>query len=289
MSALDDIIAGRRFVRPVTRADPALNINQWASFFNYGGSTYPFMVNQSLVGNKEKIEHSFMAYANSLYRSNGVVFAVEGVRMRLFSEARFQYQQMRNGKPGKLFGTNDLELLEEPWPGGTTRDLLARAMQDVDIGGNFYAVICDSDGVPMSDRTSRGPAAQIKRLRPDWTVILLGSQDELDTDGQNYDFGAIDTEVIAYLYRPEGGNGGNKMVTLHVEDVIHWAPIPDPIATYRGMSWMTPIMREVMADSAATNHKLAFFENGATPNLVISMDPSITEKAFNAWINTFRH
>jgi hypothetical protein len=30
-----------------------------------------------------------------------------------------------------------------------------------------------------------------------------------------------------------------------------------------------------MADGAATTHKLKFFENGATPNMVVSLDPSI--------------
>jgi hypothetical protein len=275
---------------PKERADPQLNINQWASFFNYGGSTYPFFVNGSLVGNKETIPHSFMAYANSMYKSNGAVFAVEAVRLMLFSEARFQFQQIRGGRPGALFGTQALSILETPWSGATTGDLLARAIQDVDIGGNFYGVLTDAEGVPMSKSNQRGGQQQIKRLRPDWTSILLGSPQDLDTDTppEMLEFGAINTETIAYIYRPEGGNGGAPVQTLNVEDVVHFAPIPDPIATFRGMSWLTPVMREIMSDSAATNHKLAFFENGATPNLVVSMDPSITEKAFEAWIKVFR-
>jgi hypothetical protein len=31
--------------------------------------------------------------------------------------------------------------------------------------------------------------------------------------------------------------------------------------------------REIDADVAATTHKLAFFENGATPQLVLSLGP----------------
>ena len=38
------------------------------------------------------------------------------------------------------------------------------------------------------------------------------------------------------------------------------------------MSWLTSIMREVYADQAATQHKLKFFEGGATPNLAVSVD-----------------
>src|SRR5439155_2794947 len=56
---------------------------------------------------------------------------------------------------------------------------------------------------------------------------------------------------------------------------------------FRGMSWLTPIVREVMGDSAATTHKLKFFEQGGTPNMVVSLDASITKEAFDAWRKTF--
>ncbi len=50
------------------------------------------------------------------------------------------------------------------------------------------------------------------------------------------------------------------------------------------MSWITPIIREVMGDKATTDHKLRFFENGATPNLVVKLD--ITDIAkFNSWVD----
>jgi hypothetical protein len=44
------------------------------------------------------------------------------------------------------------------------------------------------------------------------------------------------------------------------------------------MSWLTPVIREVMADKAATDHKLQFFENGATPNLIVKFDLDSVEK-----------
>jgi phage portal protein BeeE len=55
------------------------------------------------------------------------------------------------------------------------------------------------------------------------------------------------------------------------------------------MSWLTPIVREVMSDSAATSHKLQFFENGATINLAITLDPSKTIEQFRQWVKEFRH
>jgi hypothetical protein len=35
------------------------------------------------------------------------------------------------------------------------------------------------------------------------------------------------------------------------------------------MSWMTPAIREIQGDVLASAHKVKFFENGATPNLVV--------------------
>jgi phage portal protein BeeE len=53
------------------------------------------------------------------------------------------------------------------------------------------------------------------------------------------------------------------------------------------MSWITPIVREVMADKAATDHKLSFFENGATPNLVVKLDVQDLER-FKGWVEEFK-
>lgn len=39
---------------------------------------------------------------SAYYSSNSVVFACAMVRMLLFSEARFQFQHMRGGRPGDL-------------------------------------------------------------------------------------------------------------------------------------------------------------------------------------------
>ena len=35
------------------------------------------------------------------------------------------------------------------------------------------------------------------------------------------------------------------------------------------MSWLSPLLREIMADEAMTAHRLKYFEHGGTPNLVI--------------------
>jgi phage portal protein BeeE len=202
------------------------------------------------------------------YKSNGVVFACMLVRQLLFSEARFQFRQMRNGRPGDLFGTQALGVLEKPWPGGTTGDLLTRAIQDADLAGNFFCV-------RRADR--------IRRLRPDWVTIVLGSRTDSSVVA-----GDIDAEVMGYLYHPGGRGSGKTPVTLGANEVAHFAPIPDPVSSYRGMSWLTPVIREIAGDSAATQHKIRYFENGATPNLVVSLDADIELQVFREWIELFK-
>lgn len=200
----------------------------------------------------EEYASTFAGYIQAAYQSNGPVFACSLARMWLFSEARFQWRQFRSGRPGQLFGTEDLNVLERPWPNGYTGDLLTRMEQDVTGGGNFYA---------------RRSGDTLQRMRPDWTVIVIGSNMDVDDPAA-----ALDAEIAGYVYYPGGKGSGADPIAIPVEEVVHYAPIPDPLARFRGMSWLTPIFREIYSDSAATTHKLKFFEGGATPNLAISVD-----------------
>jgi hypothetical protein len=115
--------------------------------------------------------------------------------------------------------------------------------------------------------------------------IVIGVED--GTDDPDVDPVAdLDGVVVGYLYHP-GGIGRNKPVALLAEDVAHFAPIPDPLASYRGMSWLTPVVREVMGDKQATVHKNKFYQQGATPNMVIKggwTDPDVLRK----WTALFR-
>ena len=67
-------------------------------------------------------------------------------------------------------------------------------------------------------------------------------------------------------------------MTFLRDQIMHFAPIPDPLASYRGMSWLTPIIREIQADSQATLHKESSFQNGATPNMIVKLDVNNVEK-----------
>jgi hypothetical protein len=247
---------------------PLLTVDDYASMLTYGGLNY-MLGPQTLAGEKQEApDASFAGYVQAAYQSNGVVFACMLARLLLFSEARFQFRRMRSGRPGELFGSSELKPLEQPWPNGTTGDLLARMIQDADVAGNFYA--------------ARRPGGRVKRMRPDWVTIVLGSE----TD-EEYDPNGIDADVIGYLYKPGGPMSRSEPVPLLPSEVVHFAPIPDPLARFRGMSWLTPVVREIMADGAATSHKLKFFENGATPNMVVSLKDVKNDDAFRRWIRAF--
>lgn len=254
--------------RPEARVSgSSLSLQQVIDLFSFGGHTYPLFGAGSLVGQAEEITGDWDGLIRGAYKRDGVVFAVMLTRMLLFSEARFAFRRRTNGRAGDLFTNDSLRLLEHPYPGGKTSDLLSRAIQDTDLGGNWF-------GVRM-----RGG---IRRLRPDWVTIILGSQEDPDNAGQ-----ASDAEVVGYLYHPGGHASADRVESFLPDEVAHWAPIPDPDFAFRGMSWLWPVIREVMADVEMTEHQLRFFEKGATPNMVVSFAPEIEPEQFEAWVKAF--
>lgn len=250
---------------------PTLSVSEYADLlgqFTYGGVQY------TLPGDKQEDIDSgvFREIVRAAYKQNGVVFACMLVRMMVFSEARLQFRSRNNGRPGALFGSSSLGMFEKPWPGATTADLMKRLIQYADLAGNSFVA---------RRRLSNGQTG-CRFLRSDWTHMILGS----DTD-ESIRAWDVDCEVIGYKYQPGGPASGRPPQWFLANEVAHFAPIPDPEAQFRGMSWLTPVVREIMADKAATTHKLKFFENGATPNLIVKLNVDDLQK-FRAWVKNFR-
>lgn len=247
--------------RSLTRAEPdrIVSIDEVASYFTFNGVQYGLGLDMTMPRDgQEEISPQFLDITRRAYKRSGAVFACVLVRMLLFSEARFAWN--RQGQD--LFTTDALAPLQEPWPNATTRNLLARMEQDLSLAGNFFGVL------------RPGPNHQyIKRMRPDWVTIVSASRNVPD-DPEADD---LDAEVIGYAFHPGGRYSGSDPVFYTVEEVAHYAPVPDPEASWRGMSWLQSIITEVRADKAATEHKLKFFENGATPNLVVVADARAKE------------
>jgi hypothetical protein len=93
------------------RAFAPITLDQWANYFSFNGNDY--VVQGGTPSSKgEPIEANFQGYVQGAYKSNGVVFACMAARQLLFSEARFQFRQLRGGRPGDLFGSTELAILE---------------------------------------------------------------------------------------------------------------------------------------------------------------------------------
>jgi hypothetical protein len=229
------------------------NIDAWisdylvpANEFNYNNHVYPLGLNQTMVADRTKeISTTLPGYMAAL-RACPPAFAAQMVRALVLSQARFTFRNNRISRnPGRLFGTSALAPLEKPWPNATTGELLARMEWHAGLAGNAY----------VTTRTQ----GRLRVLRPDWVMIVYGSQQEPEDAAQ-----ALDGEVIGYVYCNGGiAQNRNDMHTLLPDEVAHWSPLPDPENAGIGMSWITPAIRDIQGDRAATDHKLRFFENGA--------------------------
>jgi Phage portal protein len=225
-----------------------LSLDEYASWFGYGGTEYPLL--QTTYG---QVDQERIAWtADWAARTSGPVSSLIYARLRVFSQVRFQWARFSGAQPGDLFGTADLKILEQPWPGGTTSDLLARMEWDASAAGNAY---------------TRRRGSSLFRLRPAWVIIVLGSQENTPEPWL-----AADTTVAGYLWVPPGG----QPKFFQPSQVAHYAPLPNPDAHFLGESWISPVLRDLQADQMAVEHKYKFFENGATPNLAIRFDPSVT-------------
>lgn len=272
---LTDTLA--RWLNPSVQRSSPLSFDDWMSYFTWQGAQYGVpLFSQTLIGDREQIDESYSGLIQQVYRQNGVVYAVEMVRVMLFAEARFMFRELGpDGRPGKLFGGRDgrnaafrgLQLLAEPWPGATTADLLARCLLNADFGGTAFVV--------------RRPN-RLRVPRPDWMTVVIGSPNA------NADANDLDAEVVGFIYHPGGRHSGRTPITLLPETVAYFTPMPDPQGFVRGVPWMTPVVRDIAGDSAMTGHKLKYFEQGATPNLAVALDADISLHDAREWIELFR-
>lgn len=196
---------------------------------------------------REPVLPQLTAFAQQAYASSSPVFSASLVRMALFSEARFAFQ----AKDDKhLFGNQSLAKLEVPFgPGTTTGHLLARMEQDAFLMGQAY--IWDPPG-----------EGRLVRLRPDW-VTIVSEVVRVAPDGWYRRPAGFWFQPPASLFSRDEG------FMVPAGEVVHWAPIPDPLADFRGMAPLTPVVRDVQGDDAMARFKIRYLANNATPNIVI--------------------
>lgn len=243
-------------------------------FWSLASARYPW--GSGSTPTQERIENDFEGYVNGAYKRDGVIFGCIDRRQQVFSQARFQWREFRNGRPGDLFGSSELSLLENPWPNGTTGELLAYMEIVASLTGNAYLTTTDERG-RIGNASIGKPGRRIAKMRPDWTTLVI--------DAPSGDPFNVDARVVAYLYRTRGADDPSKALTLLPSEVVHFSPKPDPLARFRGMSWLTPILREIESDTSATKHKLNYFNNAATPALVVKGIKAADRNQFNAIVD----
>lgn len=255
------------------RSHPVSSFQDLVNWYQItGGGTFQTGVRTTMVGeDSEGIPANLEGLTESALKANSIVWTLEMLRMAIFSEARFAFRSIQGSRPGPFLPTT-IDILRKPWPNGTTGDLATAMIVDADVAGNAFIV---------------NAAGELVRLRPDWVTILL--EDRRFGRTSSGEIGRLGKRLTGYAYTEGGVGSGNEPVVLMPNEVAHFAPFPDPTASFRGMSWMTPVVREIKADNQATDHKSAFWQNAATPNAKISFDPAIvkTQDQMDEWIDVF--
>jgi phage portal protein BeeE len=205
----------------------------------------------------EPIENDYTSFVQRGLKDNGIVFAAVAARLFLFAQGKLGLRNIRTSETRDL-PPRAANVVRRPWPNGSQSELLSRIEQDQSMGGNYYLYQAAPD--------------RWQRLRPDWVDIVL------DPRGQ---------ELAGYLYHQGGRHLQNPRVILP-EEMAHGSPIPDPLAAFRGMSWVTAVVREVLGDTAMNTHKLKFFENAATPNLLLRFMQTLSDPVRDRLENTLK-
>lgn len=209
----------------------------------YNGSRY--LLSNSSYG---PMESSWPSGEKAAVTSNGMVYGLTRKRVEVFSQARLTWKRLGTGpKPmsADVFTTADLAALDNPV------QMLARMELDVACAGNSYWV---RRGVTMH------------RLPPEWVSIVIFSDLEVDDPSQ-----AWDARLGGYVFKPPTDPGE---VFLPGE-VAHYRPEEDPDSRFRGMSWVRPAMEDIATANGARRFLTKFFENAATPNMVVKFPPEV--------------
>jgi hypothetical protein len=246
-----------RLLEPLVRranidGQPArsLTMSDWAKFFSFDGHQY---ITGASGSRPDQVDGSFVDHIQKIHNRHGIVAAAVEARALLMSQVRFKFRRV----DGTLYGNRDLSILERP--GSTTRPAMLKALE--------YDVSYSGTGV-VGRRGNR-----LFRLSPAHTTFVLASESEPSWDGELLT-APFDAETVGVIYDASHGRSSGHLESFQRGEFAVYAPEPDPLHPWRGLSWVTSVVREIMLDGQVTSHEGKFFENAATPSLVFLMDPS---------------
>lgn len=247
-----DLLFGKK---AETRGVPA-PADAWWMFQNstYFSPWYSYQDNKVVAP-----DGSFDPLVTQLHYAHPIISAAVVKRAGLLSELVFKWKSLQASDNGKLFGNQDLFILEKPNPWQTIAEFLKLVEYHASYAGTAYI-----------HRFGR----ELRLLNPSWTSVVLGSQlDARDPGVQR------DAEVIGYVYQPGGSPNYGDPEFIPSTEVAPYRPEPDPLSPWKGRSWVQSILAEWTTDTAATQHTHAYFEHAATPNLVFALDPNVSQEA----------
>jgi hypothetical protein len=213
----------------------------------------------------DEVDTNFVHRIQRIHNRHGVIAAAVATRALLVSQVRFRWRRV----DGSLYGTRDLLPLERP--GSKTRPELLASME-IDVSYSGTAVVARRDG-------------ELFRLSPDKVKFILASNSDPTWSGDVM-IPPFDAKVMGVIYHPgvsqQTGESGQVEVFGPGEFAV-WTPEPDPVFFWRGTSWVTSVVREMLIDGQVTDHESKFFEKAATPGLVFMMDPSRSPEEIKAY------
>lgn len=226
-------------LRPRTTPVESRGMNEYLRLlerFSFGGISYTLGSND---------------YRAAEYVScNAAVSAVVNFRVSVFAEATFKFQNFSGSRPGTMFGTPELAVLENPWPGAGTEHLLAAMEVDLSAYGNSY-------WIRRGDR--------LYRLEPEHVTIVKVEVLESGVE--------VSDELVGYAYKESHDQAPAIFLP---DEVAHFRLKPDPDDPFRGVSWMRGIMDDARADEKMTGYKTALLDNSAVPGLVMRAEPGVS-------------
>lgn len=248
------------------------DIQRAPSQFVHNGQPYPFDIFPQTSMPGSPVEVSTANFEQMVRTMGGRSALVSGsieARSLALSQIHFRFRSLRD--QSRLFGTAALAPLERPGPATTRWGLLSKVESDVAHHGNFYV--------------RRLPDGRLKRLRPDWVALLIGSNERPNRDEAPL---AADAELVGYMYKPGGMHSEYAPQMLAPSEVAHWAPVPHPLQQFIGEAWLSKVWREVASDLQATDHASKFFENAATANMIVKTPPEVTGlDEFTDWVDVY--
>ena len=246
--------------RTKRRPEPTRSMDL-SQFFSFDGHQYLIGAQGSAP---DQVDGSFRDHIQRIHLRHGVVAAAVEARALLVSQVRFKFRRV----DGSLYGNRDLSVLERP--GSTTRPAFLKSLE-YDVSYSGTAVVA-----------RRGD--RLFRLSPSHVKFVLESESDPVWDG-NVLTAPFDAETTGILYDSSLGRSTSPSTieSFAVGDFAVWAPEPDPLHSWRGTSWVTSVIREIMLDGQATDHEGKFFENAATPSLVFMMDAEKSAEQVKAY------